>query len=136
MNEVELARLAAMAHALRPEWPAQSVKTYLHAFAGSAFRDVAVALAWVACDPTSATPARLAENGPWWQATRLPGMTANVPPRQDPLLVPDAPEDDPQAWVKALRDGRLVRRPEPDPARIARAAAEARRALAAAKART
>ena len=48
MNETELARLAAMGNALRPDWPAQSLKTFLHAFAVNAYRDVAVALAWVA----------------------------------------------------------------------------------------
>src|SRR5690606_24893959 len=32
-------------------------------------RDVAVAMAWVAADPESKTPARVLEAGPWWAAT-------------------------------------------------------------------
>lgn len=69
INDNDLQRLAAAIHALRPDWPAASLHTYLHAkHAGRSYRDLAVALAWVAADSASKTPARLDENGPWWVA--------------------------------------------------------------------
>jgi hypothetical protein len=75
----ERQRLAAMANALRPDWQASSLYTHLtreHAPRG--YRDLAVALAWIACDPDTKTPARLLEPGPWWSATR----PADRPQRQ------------------------------------------------------
>lgn len=73
----ELARIAALANALRPEWPIRSVLTYLEQnHAARAYRDLAVAMAHVACDPETKTPRRLSESGPWWRATCEPTMTA------------------------------------------------------------
>jgi hypothetical protein len=69
-SKSELERLAAAAHAMRPEWPARSVLTYLERdHATKAYRDLAVALAHVAADPTTVTPKRLSEPGPWWRLT-------------------------------------------------------------------
>lgn len=69
IDDNDLGRLAAMAHALRPDWPIKSLMTYLHAkHAGRPYRDLAVALAWVACDTATKTPKRIEENGPWWSA--------------------------------------------------------------------
>jgi hypothetical protein len=72
-SDTELTRLADMATALRPDWPARSVRAYLATkHRQRAFADLAVALAVVACDPASETPARLDEpSGPWWRLTRL-----------------------------------------------------------------
>jgi hypothetical protein len=78
IDDNDLARLAAMAHALRPDWPTKSLMTYLHAHhAGRPYRDIAVALAWVAADSSTQTPKRLEENGPWWAATNaeMPAVT-------------------------------------------------------------
>lgn len=73
----ELARIAAQANALRPEWPVRSVLTYLEQnHAARAYRDLAVAMAHVACDPDTKTPRRLSEAGPWWRATGEATMTA------------------------------------------------------------
>jgi hypothetical protein len=73
MNQTQLARLAAVGNALRPEWPAQSLLSLLkREFSSRAYRDVAVAMAYVAADEETTTPGRLLENGPWWQATKLP----------------------------------------------------------------
>jgi hypothetical protein len=70
-SDAQLERLAQAANALRPEWPIRSVLTTLtRDHRGRAFRDLAVALVWVACDPRTQTPARLAEAGPWWGATK------------------------------------------------------------------
>lgn len=69
-NDRELDRLAGMANALRPDWPTRSVRTVLaRDHAARAYADLAVALAVVATDPATQTPARLAESGPWWHAT-------------------------------------------------------------------
>jgi hypothetical protein len=68
LNELE--RIAAMAHALRPDWPLSSLLTHLKANHGARpYLDLAVAMAWIATDPDTKTPARLMENGPWWAAT-------------------------------------------------------------------
>lgn len=67
----ELEHLAAMANALRPDWPIRSLLTHLTANHGTrSYRDLAIALAWIATDPDTQTPARLLEQGPWWTLTR------------------------------------------------------------------
>jgi hypothetical protein len=67
----ERQRLAAMGNALRPDWPVGSLYTLLthEIVVKRAYRDVAAALALVATDPETRTPARLHEPGPWWQAS-------------------------------------------------------------------
>ncbi len=71
LERTEIERLAQMAHALRPDWPVKSVHTWLAAsYTDRAYRDVAVALAWVATDAKTVTPKRMDEMGPWWVATR------------------------------------------------------------------
>lgn len=72
-NQAE--RLAAMANALRPDWPVASLMTVLSHHRDRPYRDLAVALAWTAADPATATPGRLAEAGPWWTAAAadIPG---------------------------------------------------------------
>jgi len=77
LSRTEIERLAQAAHALRPDWPVSSLCTWLQAdHATRAYRDVAVALAWVACDPQTQTPKRMNEMGPWWQAVRQAGSDA------------------------------------------------------------
>lgn len=69
-SKTELERLAHMAHALRPDWPFRSVLTYLEGdHPHRAYRDLAVAIAHIATDPTTQTPRRLGEAGPWWHST-------------------------------------------------------------------
>lgn len=79
----ERQRLAAMANALRPDWPLKSLYTLLtddDVLVKRSYRDVAQALAWVGTDPQTKTPARLKEPGPWWGAaaatTKGPVVTA------------------------------------------------------------
>ncbi|HEY2086278.1 MAG TPA: hypothetical protein VGH54_09665 [Mycobacterium sp.] len=77
----ELERVAAMAVALRPDWVLSSVLTNLKANHGTRpFRDLAVAVAWIATDPDTLTPGRLLEAGPWWEAT-TPKAPANATKR-------------------------------------------------------
>lgn len=87
VTTTEIGRLAAMANALRPDWPIQSVRTLLAADHSSrAFRDLAVALAAIATDPTTRTPRRLAESGPWWNAAQSVSGESSIqryPPKLD-----------------------------------------------------
>lgn len=70
MNEHEIDRIASAFHVLRPDWPHASLRTFIaNNLANRPRRDVAIALAWVACESNTATPARVLENGPWWKAT-------------------------------------------------------------------
>lgn len=70
MNEHEIERIAAAMHHMRPDWPTASLRTLLGRpdLSNRPRRDVAVALAWVACEADTKTPARVLENGPWWRA--------------------------------------------------------------------
>lgn len=67
----ETQRLAMAVNAIRPEWPVRSLVTLLTKHAARPYRDLAVALAWIATDARTKTPARLAEAGPWWTATSM-----------------------------------------------------------------
>lgn len=70
MNEHDRDRIAAAMNAVRPDWPINSLRTLLDRpqLADRPRRDVFVALAWVACETATATPARVLEAGPWWRA--------------------------------------------------------------------
>lgn len=78
MNEHEIDRIAAAANQLRPDWPVASVRTLLRKpeLANRPRRDVAVALAWIACEANTATPARILEAGPWWRAAGIEGQAS------------------------------------------------------------
>lgn len=86
MNETETQRLAGAVNALRPEWPVKSLCTFIATkLEARAYLDAAVALAWVAADPATKTPARVLEAGPWWRATAVADTTyrPNLPPCPD-----------------------------------------------------
>lgn len=77
----EAQRLAAMGNVLRPDWPAGSLLTLItQDLKIRSYRDIAIALAFVATDPNSRTPGRLREAGPWWEAAR-PVATTPTPGR-------------------------------------------------------
>lgn len=79
---IETARLAAAINILRPDWPTRSLQTILDRdHTHRPIHDLAVALAWIATDPGTKTPARLAEHGPWWTACTT-GSTP-TPPKFD-----------------------------------------------------
>lgn len=81
MNEHEIERIASAMHALRPDWPAASLRTLItKKLADRPRRDVTVALAWIACESATATPARVLESGPWWKAAAVEGG----PSQRDP----------------------------------------------------
>lgn len=67
----EAQRLAAMGNTLRPDWPAGSLLTLISQdLRNRTYRDIAIALAYIATDPATKTPGRLREAGPWWEAAR------------------------------------------------------------------
>lgn len=76
MNEHEIERIAAAMNQLRPDWPAKQLRTLLAdaRIADRPRRDVAVALAWVACESGTANPYRVIEAGPWWRAAAIEGQ--------------------------------------------------------------
>lgn len=70
MNEHEIERIAGAMNHLRPDWPIKQLRTLLAdpRIAGRPRRDVVIALGYVACESNSASPYRVLEAGPWWQA--------------------------------------------------------------------
>ena len=80
MNQTDIQRLAAATNALRPDWPTRSLITFLANNLGErANLDATVAMAWIAADPQTRTPARVLEAGPWWQATRPAASETGAP---------------------------------------------------------
>jgi hypothetical protein len=75
MNEHEITRLAAALHQARPDWPVKQLVTLMSdpRLVDRPRRDVFVALAWVACEASSASPYRVLEAGPWWRAAAADG---------------------------------------------------------------
>lgn len=82
MNDHDIDRLAAAANAMRPDWPLSSLRTFIRKhMAHRPVRDAAVALAWITCEPNTATPARVLEAGPWWRAAAIEDAITNTPPK-------------------------------------------------------
>jgi hypothetical protein len=72
LTPTQIERLAAMANALRPDWPTRSIQTHITTHHNQrAYRDLALALTYVATDSESSTPARLNQPGPWWRLTTV-----------------------------------------------------------------
>lgn len=73
----EIQRLAAAISALRPDWPARSLRTFIERnLADRAYGDLAVAFAWIATRTKTETPRLILEAGPWWKACQVDGTTA------------------------------------------------------------
>ncbi|KRC37503.1 hypothetical protein [Oerskovia sp. Root22] len=114
LTRTEVERLAAAANALRPDWPLRSLCTFLERdHAHRAYRDVAVALAWVATDPKTQTPKRMNELGPWWQAV---AGTESVGGRYTPCDIEgDAHRSFPKGNCSACRADQLARETDTPP---------------------
>ena len=130
----ETERLAAMANALRPDWPLKSLTTFIvNELTRRTYREVAIALAWIATDPATDTPKRMLEAGPWWNASRAQAATVSVvvtrcgehpehPAARCPLCETRG-EVDHDAGVAAVREAlRYAPRYEPPAVKAARAA--------------
>src|ERR1035437_5900042 len=76
----EIQRLAAMGKPIPPGGPLKFLLTLISREPPTKpYPDLAVALAWIATDAQTKTPARLSEAGPWWTAT---SMTEGAGPGQ------------------------------------------------------
>lgn len=121
LSHTEAERLAAMGNSLRPDWPVPSLLTHIRTnYSDRAYRDVAVALAYVATDPVTQTPARLKEAGPWWRTTEEQRAT----PVGRPVPCPDHPDQ------SVNRCGECKQQPTATPEQI-KAARDLARQLAA-----
>lgn len=131
----ETERLAAMANALRPDWPLKSLTTFIvNELTRRTYREVAIALAWIATDPATDTPKRMLEAGPWWNASRAQAATVSVvvtrcpehpehPAARCPACDSRRGEVDHDAGVAAVREAlRSAPRYEPPAVKAARAA--------------
>jgi hypothetical protein len=89
MDLTDTTRLAAIINCIRPDWPQASLTTHIAKhLSHRPFRDALIALAWVAADPDTATPARVLEHGPWWDAVAAGNNQA------------------PATWINTSLDGR------------------------------
>ena len=133
----EPGRLAAMANALRPDWPLKSLTTFIvNELTRRTYREVAIALAWIATDPATDTPKRMLEAGPWWNASRAQAATVSVvvtrcgehpehPAARCPLCETRG-EVDHDAGVAAVREA-LAKAPRYEPPAVKAARAAERR---------
>jgi hypothetical protein len=86
MDLTDTTRLAAIINCIRPDWPQASLTTHIAKhLSHRPFRDVLIALAWVAADPDTATPARVLEHGPWWDAVAAGNNQAPATPTNSTL---------------------------------------------------
>lgn len=97
MTREDAERIADTMVAIRPEWVHASIMTILHDLRARTVRDVHLAAIWIAYDPTTRTPARLREAGPWWQLRDMREATPQVPSvherwRHEPPTTPAPPE--------------------------------------------
>ena len=103
MNQVEAHRLAAAVNQLRPDWPLASLSTWIRKhLAERAYRDAAVALTWVACDPQTTSPGRCLEAGPWWKATQAEAGTVSAITHRCPDHPSRAAWDCPECEAEAV----------------------------------
>ena len=63
----EIDRLAQAVNALRPDWAARDLKTFIaNQLPDRGYLAAAKAFAEIATDPTTRSPARILQPGPWW----------------------------------------------------------------------
>ena len=104
MIPTEIDRLACAIHALRVDWPAASLRTFItNNLASKPYQECALALAWIATDSTTKTPARVLEAGPWWTNTNVERNPIPMPPRYTPERVDIAAPDYASAAAERIR---------------------------------
>ena len=63
----EVTRLAQAVNALRPDWNVRSLQTFItNQLPDRTYKAAAAAFVMIATDPTTDTPARILQPGPWW----------------------------------------------------------------------
>ena len=96
MNQIQIERIAAAIHALRPDWPIPSLKKFVSDRAHQPMTDLLVQLTIVAVDPETKTPARIDQDGPWKQALGYRPAEHNTSAH-----IPRASSDD--CWICSRR---------------------------------
>jgi len=107
MNRAEAEQIAAAIAILRPKWLQPSLVTLLGKHQHRPARDVMLALVYVAYDPATQGPGRIATDGPWWWLNQTAGVeTAVLPPRYTPPppVVAATPDT-----IRALREAHPIR---------------------------
>ena len=87
MNQIQIERIAAALHALRPDWPIASLAKFVQDRANQPMTDLLVQLVLVAVDPETKTPARIDQDGPWKRALQIAPQERTAP--QVPRARPD-----------------------------------------------
>lgn len=111
MIPAEMDRWAGALHIIRPDWPMTSLKTFATKnLIPTPYRDALITAVWVAADPTTRSPARMLEDGPWQRAI----TPIDAKPRPQPYR-PDRPDNpaDRLAGIARVRDA-LHNRPHTD----------------------
>lgn len=106
----EIDRVAHVMNVLRPDWPVASVVTILRRdHATRPYRDLLIAAVAVAVDERTATPARLAEHGPWWVAAYQAGRqsTPTVGPGAEPACAREGHEHELARHCRCCRSEQL-----------------------------
>jgi len=75
MNHNEAEVIAAAVAIIRPDWLQSSLVTLMGKYKHKPARDVALALVWIAYDPETTSPGRLDVPGPWWELSRVAGLS-------------------------------------------------------------
>lgn len=88
MNQIQIERIAAALHALRPDWPVQSLVKFIGDRRNQPMTDLLVQLVMVAVDPETKTPARIDQDGPWKRVLQI------APPERTAPHVPRSSADD------------------------------------------
>ena len=79
MLSEEIDRLAQSVNALRPDWGAHDLKTFIaNQLPDRSYTDAAKAFAMIATDPTTRSPARILNNGPWWPGHEVQPQSAGT----------------------------------------------------------
>lgn len=71
IDKTQAERIATATNGYRPDWPVAQIMGVLAQVAARPYRDIAVAITWLACDYETRSPARLTDSGPWWRASVL-----------------------------------------------------------------
>ncbi len=98
-------------HAIRGDWPAASLRTWaIKNLADWPVLRAHLAGTWVALDPTTRSPARMLEQGPW-SSLDLPRDqpdTTPQPPRYQPERIPVAPPDIARTYIAKIKQRRIA----------------------------
>ncbi len=117
MNTTDIERLALAIHALRPDWAASSLRSFITNQLGDRpTYDATIALTVVALDSDSRTPARVLEQGPWWTILR-PQRTETetpIPARYQPEHIEQAGPESVADYTAAIRAHLTATKPPPE----------------------